>query len=168
MKSKLATVLVMVVILSLVMVVPVNAKQPLRGWVDVDFNLGFGDPGTACPEITWVGNIDIDGVSYGFAWTPTSPLRETGGAIHYTDNWMIYESPFEYDGGVFEECDVGIALWGNDAGAASNANGHAVANGTVEWVNPDGPFDEMLTGRNIHWSGYEGGPTEFSGMFRIN
>jgi hypothetical protein len=166
MRRKLGIVLVMAVILSLLIVVPVSAKQPLRGWIDADFNLGFGDEATPCPEITWVGNIDIDGVLFGFAWTPTSPLREAGQTIHYTDKWMIYESPFEYTGGVFEECDVEIALWGYDAGAGSPVN--AVANGTVEWVNPDGPFDEMLTGRNIHWSGSSASPIEFSGWFRIN
>jgi hypothetical protein len=57
-------------------------------------------------------------------------------------------------------------VWGYDAGVQSHVN--AVANGTVEWVNPDGPFDEALTGRNIHWSGPSDTPGEFSGWFRIN
>lgn len=166
MNRRSTIVFVMAVILSLLVVVPVNAKQPLGGWIDADFNLGFGDAETPCPEITWVGNIDIDGVLYGFAWTPTSPLKEAGVSIHYTEKWMIYESPFEYDGGVFEECDVAVAVWGYDAGAASPVN--AIGNGSVEWVNPDGPFDVMLLGRNVHWSGSLASPIEFSGMFRIN
>jgi len=166
MKKCFSVVLATAVLLSVVTASPLSAKQPLRGWIDADFNLGFGDEATPCPQITWVGNIDIDGVLYGFAWTPTAPLREVGKTIHFEDMWMIYESPFAYDGGVFEECEAEMAVWGYDAGAASHVN--AVANGTVEWVNPDGPFDEALTGRNIHWSGPSGSSTEFSGWFRIN
>jgi hypothetical protein len=166
MKGKLASVLIMAAILSLVIVVPVSAKQPLRGWLEVDWNDGFQDEATPCPEIVWAGSIEIDGVLYGWAWVGTLP-REAGRSVHYgTSEWMIYESPFAYDGGVFDECGAEIAVLGSNVGLQTPVG--SVGNGTVEWVNPDGSFDVMLTGRRVHISGSFPSPGEFSGWFRIN
>jgi hypothetical protein len=60
-------------------------------------------------------------------------------------------------------------MWGDEKGVESFPNLHAVANGRVDWVDPDGPFDEALVGRNTHWSGVVADNlVYFTGTFRIN
>ena len=170
MRKKWAVPIALVVGLSIVMAVPAGANRPLVGSMDLDFNLGFGDAATACPDVTWAGNIDFDGDVHGMAFVPTAPPEIVKRAFHFEENWMIYAQPFAFAGGVFSECDDGIpvVLSGYDAGVESLASLIAVADGAVEWVDPGGPFDEALAGRNVHWSGLvEANLVEFSGTWKV-
>jgi hypothetical protein len=170
MKRNLTVVLAVLVVLSLVVAAPVSAEQPLRGVLDTHFNLGFGDTTTPCPHITWAGNVELDGELYGLAWTPLGPPKIVGQSFHVDERWMIYESPFAFEGeDVFTECGQHVAMWGDEKAVESLANLHAVGNGQVDWVDPDGPFDTALEGRNTHWSGFVSDDLlHFPGTFRIN
>ena len=170
MKQKLTVIFGALVVLSLVMAAPVSADQPLRGPLDTHFNQGFGDETTPCPHITWAGNVELNGVEYGFAWTPLGPLEARGQTLRVEEQWLIYESPFSFEGeAVFTECVEDISMWGDDKAVESVPNLHAVGNGQVGWVDPDGPFDQALVGRNAHWSGVVSDDmAHFPGTFRIN
>jgi len=170
MRKKWAVLVVLAVGLSIVTAVPAVANRPLVGSMDLDFNLGFGDAAAPCPDVTWAGNIDFDGDVHGMAFVPTAPPEIVGRAFHFEESWMVYAQPFAFTGGVLSECDDGnpVVLSGYDAGVESMASLIAVANGAVEWVDPDGPFDEALADRHVHWSGLvEANLVEFSGTWRV-
>lgn len=170
MKRRIAVGFAALTVLSLLAAAPVSAEQPLRGTLDTHFNLGFGDETTPCPHITWAGNIEFAGVEYGMAWTPLAPPKAVGQSFHVVERWMIYASPFTFAGeAVFTACDETVAMWGDEKAVESFPNLHAVGNGRVDWVNPGGPFDESLLGRNTHWSGVVSDDLlHFPGTFRIN
>lgn len=170
MKQKLAVIFGVLMLLSLLMTAPVSANQPLRGPLDTHFNLGFGDVATPCAHITWAGNVELNGAEYGLAWTPVALPKAVGQSFHVEERWMIYESPFAFEGeAVFTECDKPVVMWGDEKAVESVPNLHAVGNGQVDWVDPNGPFDEALVGRNAHWSGVVTDDLlHFPGTFRIN
>ncbi len=169
MRGRIAVVLTVLTLIVLVMAAPVGAEKPLRGPVDGYFNTGFGDIDTPCAHITWAGTVELGGEEFGIAWMPLAPPKEVGRAFHVEERWLIYSSTFEFEGGVFTECGDELGMWGDEKAVESFANLHAVANGQVDWVNPDGPFGEALEGRNSHWSGVVAGSLDyFEGTFRIN
>ncbi len=154
MKKKLTTVLAAIVVLSMLAAAPVTAKHPLEGWLVADFNVGFGVEDAPCPTVTWAGNITIDDEAYGMVFIPTAEPTVIMQAFHFVEQWIIYETPLEYDGGVFEECDADdVAMWGYDGGVVSLATLEAHANGTVEFVDPEGPFAGRLMAHGLRWSG---------------
>jgi hypothetical protein len=174
MRMKLVVMLALVAVLAVMVAAPVMAERPLRGPLDTHFNLGFGNEMTPCPDITWAGTVQFGDEVYGLAWSPTSGLKEAGGSLHLAEErWMIYEEPFAFEGeDVFTECadeENAVVMSGYDKGVESLANLHAVGNGRVDWVHPDGPFDEALEGRNTHFSGVVSDDLlHFPGTFRIN
>lgn len=160
-------VIVMTFLMAFALAAPVDAKKPVRGDMDLDFNVGFFGPPALCSEVTWAGSITIDGVDYGMTFIPTDD-HFTGPVHHFEEIWQIHAATFEFDGGVFTECNLPVVMAGLDVGiAAPNLNG--VAHGTVEFVDPEGPFEDSLMGRRVHWSGVvsESG-VQFAGPFRIN
>lgn len=168
MKKKLFLVLSIVLVLSLIMVVPVAAKKPLKGHQELIFNMGFFTGEGPCPTVTWAGNLELGGAEYGIAFFPTAPLIETGQTVHFVENWKIYAAPFEFAGGVFDECEAPVAMYGTDAGIGNNVTGVAQANGKIIWIDPEGPLG-FVEGKTVHWKGtYGATPFEFGGPYRIN
>ncbi len=176
MRKRLVVVGVMAAILSLVIAVPVSAKKPLIGEMDLLFNLGFPseqnpDGRGPCPQYTWAGSVVFDGFEFGLAYIPSAPPREVGQAFHFTDKWMVTLEPFTFEDGIITDCDSPIALYGYDKGVQSNKNLKAHANGFVEEGELPGFFAERLEGRRVHWSGVTSFTEEgitFEGPFRIN
>jgi hypothetical protein len=156
------------VLLATVIAVPADAKAPTRGWMDLDFNAGFMKPLATCPQVTWFGDIEIDGVTYGMWFQPTGRV-DTGQVFHFEESWFIYERESGDLDGEFTECETdAVVMRGIDAGIGA-PNLKAVANGTVEWVAEDGGLDTGLIGRNVHWSGQvSDSMLEFAGPFRVN
>lgn len=176
MKRKLSVVLAMVVALTLISIVPVSAKAPLTGEMELDFNLGFGDGTTPFPQFSWVGTVTIDGHEYGMSFEPVGTGKpfssDPNTTVHFFEEiWTIYEGEVTFDGGVLTEFDPGpVVLRGYDVGITNLANNKYHMNGSVEEA--ASPFEEWV-GRNVHMSGdvlwYPFGAPQFApGTFRIN
>ena len=151
MKRKLSVVLVMVVVLSLIIAAPAGAKKPqsaLTGDMELYFNLGFGQA-TACPDIVWAGTVELNDVLYGMAFFPTGE-KNVGKVHHFWEDWKIYDTPFDFTGGVLTECTPGaVVLAGNDSGVSSPNDTYRM-NGVVDEAFD--PFEEW-DGRRVHMSG---------------
>lgn len=171
MKRRLSVVLVLVVVLALLLAIPVSAKKPLEGDMELYFNLGFGNPEAPCPGLTWAGTVELDGVVYGMAFYPTGE-KDVGKVHHYWEDWYIYDTPFEFMGGaVLDECVPGeIVLAGTDKGVFSPNIKYRMS-GTVDQAAE--PFEEWL-GRRVYMAGIgnfdpiTGAPVTAPGTFRLN
>jgi len=149
MKRRSIVLVALVAALLMASTAPVSAKTPLRGEMELYFNLGFGDTGTPCPGITWAGTIELDGATYGMTFTPTG-AKDVGRVHHFWEDWNIYTSPFSFTGGVLTQCTSGdVVLAGRDNGITS-PNDRYRMNGSVDQAAfPFGAWD----GRSVHMSG---------------
>lgn len=140
----------MLLVLSVAVALPASAKEPLKGDMELYFNLGFGDPHAPCPDITWAGTVQLEGVTYGMAFFPTG-AKDVGVVHHFAEIWEIYDTPYTFMGGVLMECTPGeIVLAGTDAGNTETNDKYRM-NGTVEDA-----FDPLAEwgGHNVHMDGY--------------
>lgn len=176
MRKRFTLLLAMLMVLSVAVSLPATAKEPLRGDMELNFNLGFENPNAPCPDITWAGTVELDGITYGMAFFPTD-AKDVGKTHHFEEIWEIYDTPYLFEGGVLTVCTPGaIVLSGTDAGVSS-PNSKYRMNGTVGEAFD--PFAEWL-GRSVHMSGHitwaeilVGGemiivPATAPGTFRIN
>jgi len=165
--------------LALVAATPVQAKKPLIGAMDLEFNLGWTGPSEDVPE--WVGTITINEVEYGMVFfnlgtgKPFDSAGE-GNVLFYGEIWAIYEwVTFDFESQELETGD--LILMGTDKGVLSFANNKYRMNGIVTEVAVGW---EIYNGRNVHMSGYiewqivytpDGpvvAPYKAPGIFRIN
>jgi hypothetical protein len=169
MKIKLLALLTALLVLPIAAAIAASAKAPLYGQMDLYWNDGFAVPTSPCPTISWAGNIEIDGTTYGMTFVP-SPGRETGKAFHFVEDWAIYDQAFDFAGGVLTECAPGeVALAGDDFGL-TGANSKYRMNGTV--YTAEEPFEDWM-GRPVHMDGLilwkaDGSPQAAPGTFRLN
>jgi hypothetical protein len=176
MKKSITSVIFVISLLTLVSTMAaVNAKNPLYGTMDLQFNLAWPGYSTEIPD--WVGTITIDGVEYGMAFfcigsgKPFDP--GPANVIFFGEIYVIYydlDFTFNEDGtlGVFEP--GAIALWGYDNGLTNLKNNKYHMNGNVEDAN--GIFSQWI-GRQVHMSGVIvwypfAAPQYAPGTFRIN
>jgi hypothetical protein len=155
MKRKALFVLVMVLALSLVSAGAVSAKAPdtgdRTGKMDLEFNLGFTDPG----DIAWIGTIEFDHGEYAIAFF-FYPGHASNVVSHWTETFEIYEydvdTPcFEMVGGVLEEFDCeDPVLVAHDEGITHLKKLTWLGNGSVDEAY--GPFAEW-DGRNTKIKG---------------
>ncbi|MFX1301208.1 MAG: hypothetical protein ACFFAL_05630 [Promethearchaeota archaeon] len=165
--------------IALVAAAPVQAKKPLIGDMNLEFNLGWAGPSDVIPE--WVGTITINEVDYGMVFfnlgtgKPFASAGE-GNVLFYGEIWAIYEwVTFDFESQVLETGE--LILMGTDEGVLSFANSKYRMNGVVTEV---GVGWEIYNGRNVHMSGYiewqtlqtpDGpvvAPYKAPGIFRIN
>jgi hypothetical protein len=176
MKKKLFLLLAIVVVLSLMIIVPVNAKKPapsLSGAMELGFNVGFDrdvvpaypEEDVVCPEgVTWAGTVTLDGVAYGMVFFPIDGGRFTGKARHFVEVWRVYAEPFDFTPGLPLVCPSSdVVLEGTDKGVwAPNppkeiddppfvAQAKYRMSGSVHYAAP--PFSDW-DGRRVHMSGY--------------
>lgn len=169
MRRRLSTLFAVIAVLSMVMAVPVAAEQPVRGDMDLYFNVGFTDKDAPCPHITWAGTITFDGEIYGMVFIPTD-AKDVGKVHHFWEDWIIYDTPFAFTGGVLETCTSGaVVMEGIDKGVFTAANGKYRMNGAV--TDATGPFAGN-EGRQVHMSGVIELHPEYGeiapGIFRLN
>ncbi len=153
MKRKYLLLLVMVLALSLVSGA-VSAKAPdmgdRTGEMDLEFNLGFTDPG----DIAWIGTIEFDHVEYAIAFF-FYPGHASKVVSHWTETFEIYEydvdAPcFEMVSGVLEfDCEDPV-LVAHDKGITHLKKLTWLGNGSVDEAH--GPFAEW-DGRNTKIKG---------------
>lgn len=167
--KRLITIVLAAFVAPFLMVGSADARQPLRGDMELYFNVGFVIQ-QGCTTVTWAGTIDIDGETYGMAFFPTGS-RQTGEAFHFEENWMIYDEPFGFDGpGLLMECPTGdVVLAGYDSGVTS-PNAKYRMSGAVEVALEE---FEGWDGRRVHMDGdigYDatGVPLTAPGWFRLN
>ena len=182
MKKKLLLVLSLTVVLSLIMVAPVSADPPTRGSMELTFNLG---PNPDCPDIAWLGTIEINGDLYDMAFFPIGTGKpfdsDPSTSVHFFEEiWTIYElGTFDYEFvetpegvHVLATCDASLAvpvLSGHDVGTTSLKASRYRMNGAVDFA--DGPFAGM-EGHKVHMSGTVewypfGAPHYAPGDFRL-
>ncbi len=133
MKRRLSILVALVAVLSMVMAVPATAKQPLRGDMELYFNLGFGNQDTPCSDITWAGSVQLDGVAYGIAFFPIVS-EDRGNSYHFEETWEVYAEPFDFTGGaVLTDCTPGaVVLRGPDKGVEVDNDYHII--GRVDYA----------------------------------
>ncbi len=153
----------------------ISAKVPLRGTMDLEYNLAWPGPQDVIPD--WVGTIDIDGELYGmafFAIGTGKPFEDDrpGSAYFFGEIYEIYETlEFKFVDGILTCFNPGaIVLKGTDEGSTNLKNSHYRMNGVVTETNED--FAKWL-GRSVHMSGTIiwtdfGAPQNAPGTFRIN
>lgn len=177
MRPKLSFVLAIVVVLFLGTTAPLNAKSPVTGEMDLQFNLAWPGPQTDIPD--WVGTLTIDGDEYGMAFfligtgKPFAGDHVTGNASFFGEIWRVYDGidlGFDEFGNLAEFSPGPIILWGYDAGMVSLANSKYHMNGSVEYAAE--AFAGWL-GRSVHMSGviewYDFGAPQYApGVFRVN
>jgi hypothetical protein len=185
MRKKLLVIFFLVSILALVPVGMAQAKKPLIGSMNLEFNLDWFTPGvdpTKVPD--WVGSVTIGGNPYGmlfFAIESGKPFdTDPNTKVHFfKEIWAIY---LEVDLPSIPSSDPGDwadwqpvknpnvpILWGYDVGITTQ-NSKYHMNGNVEVAN--GIFSDWV-GRNVYMSGdiewYPNGLPHFApGTFRIN
>ena len=153
-------------------VAPIQAQQPLYGYMDLEFNLDWPGPGPDIPD--WVGTITINGVDYPMAFFNIGsgkPFDDpfTGNALQFGEIWKIYDwMTFDFVSQTLVEGP--ILLWGTDEGVTTFADSGYRMNGTVGGA--AGLFDGLL-GRRVHMSGTiewypSGAPHYAPGTFRVN
>jgi len=169
---KLIVLLALAFTLVLVPAGTAQAKKPLRGTMDLEFNLLWPGPQDVIPD--WVGNITIDGTEYGMAFFAIGSGKAFDdflkGKVHFFEEiWRIYDwMTFNF---TTQELNYGeILLWGYDVGQTNTQNNNYHMNGNVEVA--IGDF-AIWQGRNVHISGeiiwYEPGVPHYApGTFRIN
>jgi len=149
MRKRFILLLALLMVLSVAVALPATAKEPLSGDVELYFNLGYDQATAPCPDITWAGTVELDGVTYGMAFFPTD-AKDVGKTHHFVEDWEIYDAPYEFEGGVLTECiPGGIVLAGTDSGVTS-PNSKYRMNGTVDEA--FAPFAEWAD-RKVHMSG---------------
>ena len=122
MKRKVTVLLLFAVVLSLVSVVPANAKAPLTGEMDLQFNVDWPGPQAATPD--WVGTITIDGDKYGMAFFAIGSgkpfaANPKASAFFFEEIWKIYDDltfAFDEKGSLAEFVPGDVVMWGYDTG----------------------------------------------------
>jgi hypothetical protein len=175
MRKKLISVILMVTVLSMGFTI-IDAKKPLYGTTDLQFNLGFPGPQTEIP--VWLGTINIDNEEYGmiffnigsgksFVDTPSESNTFFG------EIWVIFEwIEIEFDEfGALASWNAGPkVLLGTDEGVVTFKNDKYRMNGEV--TEAYGIFSGWI-GRSVYMNGIIqwypfGAPQYAPGEFRIN
>lgn len=188
MKRKLAMLLALVVVLSLVIVVPVSAEKPapkLVGQMELSLTVPSpAGPGNVVPgcygegtAYTWRGTVAFDELPGDFGMvfvklgTGKAFDEDRGSVSFFTEIWAIYDGPIVLETNPETGCpDIDAAvIWGYDSGVSNLSNNTYRMNGGVEFA--EGPFLGW-EGRNVHMSGAFdfGGAPDFvaPGTFRLN
>jgi hypothetical protein len=172
---RLTILLALAFTLAFVPAIPAQAKKPLTGTMDLEFNLLW--PGLQDEIPDWVGNIAINEVEYGMTFFCIG-AKDAGNVHFFEEIWTIYDwvelHTEVVDDEVNQWLEYGeILLWGYDAGVVAWQNNKYHMNGNVEEAIGDFAVWE---GRNVHMSGIiewqeiDGvvAPQYAPGIFRIN
>lgn len=135
---------------------PVAAKAPLRGTMDLQFNLAWPGPQDEIPD--WVGTITFDGDEYGMAFFAIGTGKpfdaDPSTSVHFFEEiYVIYETldyAFDADGNLTLFDPGPVVMAGPDTGLTNMVNSKYHMTGRVETAS--GPF-AALEGRHVYMSG---------------
>ena len=184
-KASRALSLTLALTLALLPVMTTQAKNPLYGAMDLEFNTAWPGPQDEVPD--WVGAITIDGETYGMLFFAIGSGKafddNLKGNVHFFEEiWAIYDTDFDLtslipsssatDWEYWLPCNHPdeLVLWGYDQGQTNIRTSKYHMTGSVEEA--FGEFS-VWEGRNVYMSGviewYEtGGPHYAPGTLRIN
>lgn len=177
MRRQLRLLVAVVALFSVVVVAPAMAKTPVHFDQTMLLNeipgVGFGAYG--CPDISWFGEVDIAGETYGMALYPDPASRFAGQSdiMIYVETWKVWSDEFTLTGGVIDDCTPGtVLLAGSDHGMAHFDTGVFHSNGKVtdadtayvEWMNR--PVKQDGTISFVEFDGVPG--LGFVGSMRLN
>ncbi len=184
-KASNLLLLVLAFTLALLPAGTVQAKKPLIGAMDLEFNTAWPGPQDEIPD--WVGTITIDGEEYGMLFFAIGSGKSFDdnlkGKVHFFEEiWAIYDTDFDFTTLIPSSSATDwedwlptnypdeLVLWGYDKGQTNIRTSKYHMTGNVEEA-----FEEfsMWEGRNVYMSGeiiwYEsGGPHYAPGTLRIN
>lgn len=134
----------------------VTAKEPARGTMDLQFNLGWPGPQAEIPD--WVGTVTFDGDEYGMAFFALGTGKPFGAdpstSVHFfEETYVIYETldfAFDADGNLSLFEPGPIVMQGPDTGLTNMINSKYHMTGLV--AEAAGPF-AALEGRPVYMSG---------------
>ena len=184
-KASRALSLTLALTLALLPVMTAQAKKPLYGAMDLEYNTAWPGPQDVIPD--WVGTITIDGEEYGMLFFAIGSGKafddNLKGNVHFFEEiWAIYDTEvdltlkipsdsaadWEYwlpDNGPEE-----LVLWGHDKGQTNVRTSKYHMTGSAE-----GAFGDfmMWEDRSVYMSGVidwygPGEPHYAPGTFRIN
>lgn len=165
MRNKTWLLFAVVAVAVFLIATPLSAKEPLRGdqVMVLNENLDGTFGAFGCPELSWFGEIEIGGTTYGMALYPLPGSRFTGHdrVLHYIEGWKIFDGQFTLGPDfIIDDCGPGdVLLAGTDSGVGSLATGKFHSTGVVE--DADAPFAEWLD-RKVFQDGTLG-PIVFEG-----
>jgi hypothetical protein len=177
MRRQLWLLITVVAVFSVLVAAPATAKKPVHGdqvmLLNQNLDGSFGAYG--CPEISWFGEVEIDGVTYGTSLHPDPTTRFVGKSaiMQYVEDWKIWSEEFSLTVGTIDDCTPGtVLLAGTDHGVANFDSGVFHSNGVA--TDADAPFEEWMA-RHVFQAGTIGivsfdGVTSlgFLGTFRLN
>ena len=183
--KKFWTLLAGLSLLGVMVAAPASARSAaVRG----DMYLKFVGPTADCSfgggQRTWVGTVEIDGETYGWADFGIV-FREyfDGRFAYFEEYWTIFRTEADHIEGpndtddlgalMSEACDPGLVLIdGHNIGWGWAPNGNAL--GRVEFIAEDGPFAHVGDGALMFWrgavaefNGPGGSPSDFEARLRI-
>lgn len=183
--KRLIVLLALAFIVALVPALPAQTKKPLRGTMDLEFNLLWPEPQDVIPD--WVGNITIDDTEYGMLFFAIGSGKafddNLKGKVHFfKEIWAIYDTTVDFTSllpsnktadwayWLPSNNPAELVLWGYDVGQTNTQNNNYHMNGNVEVA--IGDF-AIWQDRNVHMSGeiiwYDfGAPHYAPGTFRVN
>jgi hypothetical protein len=172
MRRMFGALLVLAFIIALTPAGAVQAKKPLIGTMDLEYNMLWPGPQADIPD--WVGTITIDGAEYGMTFFCTGSGKAFDdflkGQVHFFEEiWVIYDwTTFDFETQVLDYGE--ILLWGYDVGQTNIQNSNYHMNGNVEMAIVD---FAAWAGRSVHMSGEilwlaPGVPQYAPGVFRAN
>ena len=142
-RKSMPLMLAMAITLTIILVAPAQAKKPLVGMMDLEFNLAWSGPSEEVHE--WSGTITINGFDYYMEFfnigTGKEGDQDPGKTLHFGEIWKIWEN---------EDRD-NLLLKGTDEGVVSLANNGYRMNGVVTEAYES---FAIWDGRNVHMSGY--------------
>ena len=182
---RLIVLLALAFTLVLVPAISAQAKKPLMGAMDLEYNSSWPGPQDEIPD--WAGNITIDGTEYRMLFFCIGSGKAFDdflkGEVHFFEEiWAIYDTDFVFKS-LLPSDDSNdwaywlpsaepdeLVLWGYDEGQTNIRNNNYHMNGNVEAA--FGDF-AVWQGRNVHMSGEiiwygPGAPQYAPGTFRIN
>lgn len=187
MKSKASSLLLLAMAFTLALLPAgmIQAKKPLIGAMDLEFNLGWPEPQAEIPD--WVGTITIDEKEYGMLFFCTGSGKafddNLKGKVHFFEEiWAIYDTDFDLTSLIPSSSATDweywlpsndpeeLVLWGYDAGQTNIQTSKYHMTGNVEEALGD---FLMWEGRNVYMSGViewlaPGVPLYAPGTLRIN
>ena len=151
MRRRLLLLISVVTVFSVLVAAPATAKVPVHGdqVMLLNQNLDGSWGAFGCSDISWFGEVEIDGEVYGMSLYPDPATRFPVGnsdIMIYVESWKVWSEEFTLTGGFIDECAPGdVLLAGSDHGVADFGTGVFHSNGKV--ADADTPFAEWMSRR---------------------
>lgn len=159
MKRGILGILALVAVLTAMVAAPASAgaNKPISGKMELTLTPSLCPPGSDDPSgglpITWIGTVEIDGVTYGWADFLIDFYVE-GNFGYFEEFWTIFDLGADGAVSVEKVCTDDLVLiqgfndgWGSTQGNVGKADGY------VDDAAENGPFAGVAQGSRMMWRG---------------